>query len=360
MRRRRFLTTAALGLAGVCMRHGLNGSSQSASPAFSTDLGPVHSIIPVVGDGKWIWKEPPEKDRGYLEPRSYELKIGIEMTGVGEQSEALAATPVPLAHPEQVVDDVRLEKEGCEATIRELAPGAGQLLMHVPALRKGETVRAIAHYKLTLSKQYHAYAAEMFPVAQRVPQEIKNLALFDSPGIQTSAPAVKKLAAELSQGIVHPWDKAVAFAAWIREHIRPQIGPFTSVTTALEKRLGDCEEYSAVFVALCRAAEIPARLVWVPNHNWSEFYLTDDKGVGHWIPVHTACYGWFGWTGVHELVIQKGDRVKVREQHATFRLLEDWLRSTGRKPQTTYVAELTPLPPKTDADPGPGAAKERQ
>jgi len=35
----------------------------------------------VVGDGHWIWTEPPADGVGYLEPRSYSLKIGIELAG---------------------------------------------------------------------------------------------------------------------------------------------------------------------------------------------------------------------------------------------------------------------------------------
>ena len=331
---------------------------QASEASSGSTLGPVHSIIPVVGDGKWIWNEPPEKVRGYLEPREYTLDIGIELTGVGNQSEAMAATPVPLNHPEQKVDEVTIEKVDCEATIRELAPGAGQLLLHAPSIQQGQTVKAIAHYKLTISKQYHAYNAEQFPAAQKIPVNVGNDALQDSPGIQTGAPTLKALAAEVSQGIKHPWDQALAFAKWVRANIQPRIGPYTSVAIAVEKRIGDCEEMSALFVALCRAVNIPARLVWVPNHNWSEFFLVDHEGNGHWIPVHTACYGWFGWTGVHELVIQKGDRVKVPEQRATFRLLEDWLRSTGRMPAANYVAELTPLAPKMGGDAGPGSRRK--
>ena len=83
------------------------------------------------------------------------------------------------------------------------------------------------------------------------------------------------------------------------------------MVNSLRRRTGDCEELAGIFVALCRSAGIPARLVWVPNHNWAEFYLTDHEGQGHWIPAHTSCYTWFGWTGVHELVIQKGDRLSV-------------------------------------------------
>src|SRR5258708_4228115 len=135
--------------------------------------------------------------------------------------------------------------------------------------------------------------------------------------------------------------------------IRPAvIRPFTGATTALKTLRGDCAEMSAVFVALCRAAEIPARLVWVPNHNWAEFCLIDEHKEEQWIPVHTACYFWFGWTGVHEMVIQKGDRIRVPEKPKPYRLLEDWLQWSRRKPHAQYAAEVIPLPLETGADPG--------
>jgi hypothetical protein len=111
---------------------------------------------------------------------------------------------------------------------------------------------------------------------------------------------------------------------------------------------------SAMFVALCRAGGIPARLVWVPNHNWAEFYLTDQQGQGHWIPAHTACYFWFGWTGAHELVLQKGDRLQVPERKGYFRLLEDWAQWMGKRPAVRYPAELVPKPSAPGADAGPG------
>ena len=318
----------------------------------------MHGVIPVVGDGKWIWTKPPETERGYLEPRSFSLSIGIELDGKGESSDVIATTPVPVEHPEQKVEKVNIETEGCEASIRELAPGAGQLVLNAATVSSGQKVRAIAHYTLTLFKQYHAYERDQFPAAQNYPPDVKKGALKDSPGIQTSLPAVKKLADEIAEGKTHPWDKAKAFADWIPHNIRPQIGRYTSVEVAIKNRVGDCEEMSALFVAFCRSVGIPARLVWVPHHNWSEFYLTDDKGKGHWIPAHTACYHWFGWTGAHELVIQKGDRVKVPEQNRNFRLLEDWLHGTGGRPKAKFIAELAPVAGKGSEDPGPGARKK--
>ena len=139
------------------------------------------------------------------------------------------------------------------------------------------------------------------------------------------------------------------------------MGSYTSVSTALDTHRGDCEEMAGVFVALCRAMGIPARLVWIPNHTWAEFYLVDDKKQGHWIPAHTACYPWFGWNGVHELVLQKGDRVQVPERHRQVRLMDDWTRWSGRGPRPRYIGELKPVADSPDGDTGPGArSKDEQ
>jgi len=58
---------------------------------------------------------------------------------------------------------------------------------------------------------------------------------------------------------------------------------------ALQEGKGDCSEYSDLFVALCRAKNIPARVVTgctirldsdSPKHNWAEVYLKDYG----WVP----------------------------------------------------------------------------
>ena len=169
---------------------------------------------------------------------------------------------------------------------------------------------------------------------------------------------VRKLAEQLTDESVHPWDKVQSFAVWTTRNIRPKMGSYLGVVRCLEMKLGDCEDMAALMVALCRASGIPARLVWVPNHNWIEFYLEDQKRRGHWIPVHTAAYFWFGWTGAHELVIQKGDRIPVPERRKSFRLQEDWMQWQGRRPRVSYVAQLKPVAKDTGTDPGPGAREK--
>jgi hypothetical protein len=92
-------------------------------------------------------------------------------------------------------------------------------------------------------------------------------------------------------------------------------------------------------------------------------YLTDHQGQAHWVPIHTGCYQWLGWTGAHELVLQKGDRVTPPHETRPQRLLGDWHQWSGKKPAARFIAELKPVPPTAAAesesgaqpDAGPGA-----
>src|SRR6478609_9289622 len=100
MDRRHLLALAGAGAVGAWA-----GVSPLSTPCESFGpRPPAYQIIPVVGDGKWIWTEPP-KEKGYLEPRQFELSIGIELQGKGNAGELKATTPVPLEAPEQKIDD---------------------------------------------------------------------------------------------------------------------------------------------------------------------------------------------------------------------------------------------------------------
>jgi transglutaminase-like putative cysteine protease len=355
MNRRSFVGCVAAGAAA-----GVSGSFWRWTAAESVAWQPpAYEIIPVVGDGKWIWTEPP-KEKGYLEPRQYDLSIGIQLEGQkGSASAIKASTPVPLELPEQQIDDVAIDTVGCAAEIRRLTPEAGQLFLAAPSIEPGQTIVARARYRLTLRKQYHAYEKDQFVETPEVSKEFKRLYLQDSPGIQTRHKAVRELVKEISGQLSHAWDKARAYHAWVWENIAGRQGRYTNVVTALKDRVGDCEEKAAVFVALCRASDIPARLVWVPNHNWAEIYLTNEQKEGVWIPVHTSCYSWFGWTGVHKLVLQKGDSIPVPESSKPQRLIMDWMQQIGSRPGVHYFADIRPLPPSGESDPGPGTQSKQ-
>jgi len=351
LHRRTFLTAIPAGCAAA--------SLSDRAPEFdvanfdSEQLSPTYGIEPVVGDGKWVWKKPPKDKRGYLEPRRYRARIGIQMQGRGSASNLKSTTMVPCPLPEQTIEKLNIDTQGCRAAIRRLDREAAQLYLAAPSIVAGQLVSAIATFELVLRKEYHGYKGEMFAKKQRPSRDFRRF-LGDSPGIQVRHKSVRQIAHQITSDFQQPWDQAHAIFRWVRSKIRGRPQPYTSVLTALKKNVGDCEERAAVFVALCRASNIPARLVWVPSHNWAEFYLHNEKGKGAWIPAHTAAYNFFGWTGAHELVLQKGDRIRVPEKRRPYRLVPDWTRFIGAAPGVRYLAELVPLPPKEGGEAGPG------
>jgi transglutaminase-like putative cysteine protease len=69
-----------------------------------------------------------------------------------------------------------------------------------------------------------------------------------------------------------------------------------SAREVLRTKVGDCNEHTALYVAMARAAGIPARiavgLTYVRGvtgafyyHAWPEVYLDEGNGLGLWLPV---------------------------------------------------------------------------
>lgn len=111
--------------------------------------------------------------------------------------------------------------------------------------------------------------------------------------IETESAEIQKAAAKISLGL-QGQDAAVRIGRWVSDHIaysgyvRNQRGALYALRTGS----GDCTEHMHLFVALCRAAGIPARgmagyacersrvLSPVDYHNWAEVYLD-----GRWVIV---------------------------------------------------------------------------
>ena len=367
MNHRRNFIKASIGLSGAAA--GILSSVSAADSRFlqpperkglsEAFQPPAFGIIPVVSDGKWIWKTPPEGDTGYLEPRDFQVSIGMSFTGRGNGRNLRATTVAPVGHPEQEILDFHIETQGCAANILAINAGAAQLALSAGSLAAGQTIYAVAHYKLRLAKVFQNYRKEQFPKHQDQADLFSNRTLRNSPGIKVNSKVVRQLVARITTSEMHPWDKAVAFHKWVWENIQGIPGNYTSVEEAIQQQKGDCEERACTFIALCRAAGIPARQVWVPSHVWAEIGLHDRDNRPHWIPVHTAAYNWFGWTGAHEVVLQKGDNIQIGHRKRTVRLIDDWYQLNGPRPEMYFSAKVVPLAPR-GLDAGPGARQKMQ
>lgn len=320
----------------------------------------VHSIIPVGFDGVWIWRDEPQDQKGMVDGRDFDVSVGVRWKSDDHVRNLVSSTVAPVAFPEQQILKCEISKSpGCQAELVPLTETAGQLQVWAPRMERGQTIEARADYRLRISRSCPHYDKEQFPAQQEYPESVKQQGLGNSPGIRSDLNALQKIVASVTSRFDHPWDKARKFHAWVWENIEGQPGVYTSVREALQSGRGDCEERAGVFIALCRAAGIPARLVWVPNHSWAEFCLLDQADTPHWIPAHTAAYNWFGWTGVHELVLQKGDRIRLPERDRVVRLISDRYSFAGRRPRIEFFGSVTPVAAEGQ-DPGPGQREKNQ
>jgi hypothetical protein len=117
--------------------------------------------------------------------------------------------------------------------------------------------------------------------------------LRPEPFLESDAPDIVAEAARVAGGMEGPRARAERLVRHVNAIIEKK--PTVSLPSArevLRTRVGDCNEHTALYVALARAAGIPARiavgLVHLHGafyyHAWPEVYLAE-KGGGLWLPV---------------------------------------------------------------------------
>ena len=191
---------------------------------------PAFSVIPVVGDGKWIWTAPPQGETGYLEPRPYRLEVGIEIVGRGDAGPIKATTPLPVPCPEQKLEEEQIQTQGCEAEVRDVGADARQLLLVASEIAEGQVVSAVARYKLTLYKQYHNYQVSRVPRGpgcSRRGAQVVSVRQPRHPDPHAAGPQIAQRAARRQQTSVGPGPDVRRLDP---RHIKPQVGPYTGVT----------------------------------------------------------------------------------------------------------------------------------
>jgi hypothetical protein len=112
--------------------------------------------------------------------------------------------------------------------------------------------------------------------------------LADEPMVQVSDPLISKAADSLTSGCTDAWQAACALCRFVDVAVEnsPTVSLPSSVEV-LENRRGDCNEHTVLFVALARAAGIPARtcagIVYLDGsfgyHAWPLVW------VGEWVPM---------------------------------------------------------------------------
>ncbi len=289
------------------------------------------------------------EDERFGPAETQRFRVGVEITASrGQCRNVLAMIAVPFACPEQDVQilEEQLSPEVRKVTYRTIDQGVRQMLVHVPMLRNGEVATAIVSFEVRTQTVKPPLAPEELRIPKTVRGPLKKY-LGTSPFIESRHRQIRDLAREIVDELpsdATDWQKLEAIYDRVQADIEYVEGPDKSAIRTLQDGQGDCQAISAVFVALCRSMSVPARLVWVENHCYPEFYLENADGEGHWYPSESAGQKAFGKMPTARIIFQKGDNFRIPERPKDrLRYASDWAKGVpapgGGKPRVKFIRE---------------------
>jgi transglutaminase-like putative cysteine protease len=112
--------------------------------------------------------------------------------------------------------------------------------------------------------------------------------------LESDAPEIRAEAEKAAAGATVPRQRAERLVRYVHAIVdkRPTVS-LPSAREVLRTRVGDCNEHTALYVAMARALGLPARvavgLVYLRGafyyHAWPEVYVADSAALGQWLPV---------------------------------------------------------------------------
>ena len=118
--------------------------------------------------------------------------------------------------------------------------------------------------------------------------------LRPEPLLESDDPAIRAEAARLVAGVTDPRGRAEKLTRAVNGLLdkKPTVS-LPSAREVLRTKVGDCNEHTALYVAMARALGIPARiavgLAYTRGaffyHAWPEVYIDEGRGRGLWLPV---------------------------------------------------------------------------
>jgi hypothetical protein len=280
--------------------------------------------------------------------QTHRWKAGVVIqASAGPCRSVTGYVPVPMDWPEQTVKIADKDiSPGVKVSYQTLNDSAKLLLISIPWIAQGEQVKATVTFECTRSMQLPPDDKTTFvvPVGKELGQDLRRY-LAASPLIETQNPAIKKAAKETGADAKNAWSRVEALYDFVRTKVTYENGiESKGAAAALKNGKANHDDLSALFVALCRDAEVPARLVWVPEFCYAEFYLVDKNNNGHWLPCSPAGAKAFGEMPDTKLILAKGDNFKppdVRDRQRYIRtgLIAHPGAQNAGKPSVQWVGQ---------------------
>ncbi|TWT75402.1 transglutaminase-like domain-containing protein [Allorhodopirellula solitaria] len=293
--------------------------------------------------------EEPDTAPTYSDAEAFDWQFGMKLETPVTFTRGLGTFAVPMDWPEQVVTIASRDVSGpiTHLQMRDLQGGARQAVIGINRMRANQSLNVLLNLKIEKRNILAPTETDSLVIPQRVSRELRGY-LGNSPMIDATHGKIRQLSRELDTEAADDtsgWQTVRRIYDRVREEVAYTEGPIRNASDALEDGKGDCEDMTSLFVALCRNADIPARMVWIPGHCYPEFYLEVLDGgpeSGHWYPCQVAGTEQFGEMQEDRPILQKGDRFKIPEQRQVVRYVSEYFRCDrvgSRSPSVRFVSQ---------------------
>lgn len=279
---------------------------------------------------------------GKIESKTQKWEFGVAIRAVGGPCQGLFGTyPLPADWPEQQVKVIeqQISPTVTRHSVRQ-QEGLAQMLFEVPQLPSGDTATCFLTLEITKSSQVPPADTAALVVPKDPPTAIRKH-LGVSPLVESTNAKIKTLAKQLAPDGQPAWQQVQSIVTGVRQRVKfekENKNVFKGAVAALRDGKADKEDLTATFVAVSRAAKIPARIVWALDYCYAEFYLEDAAGKGDWYPcvVHEEVE--LGAVKDLRPILEKGDNFKVPEEKAPQRFVAEYLtgKGGGGKPSVEF------------------------
>ena len=224
--------------------------------------------------------------------------------GQGQVKELNVFFALPEDLPQQ---KVLSRKVPDEHAIKQDRWGQSVAAIHAEAIPSESTVQSVMEVEAEISAIRYFIFPDRCGTLDDIPQAIRDRYCADGTKYQMQDPYMVKLARELAGDETNPYTIARRIFNYVGKKLTYKLeGGWNTAPVVLRRGTGSCSEYSFCFIALCRAAGVPARYVGAYVVRGDDASLDD---VFHrWPEVYLPNYGWV------RMDAQAGDKTKPRDK----------------------------------------------
>lgn len=266
------------------------------------------------------------------DPVTTRWKVGAKIhTGGGRVTNLLLTFPVPAEWPEQSVtvleEDIPTEIGNVQP--RRLDSGVQQVVVKCPVVGANERIEISYTLEVRNRSIVAPQETQFFVTPKSSAREVKPF-LTASKNVNYKNGKLRKQAKKIIADHETAWDQTKAIYDWVRENIEVAPTQFHSATHTLKNKSGTNEDKTFLFVALCRASKIPARIVFAKGLAYAEFMLKDpETDKLHWFPCNVSGLREFGGLSEPRVILQKGDGVRVPEKGEPQKYVAEFVKCGG-------------------------------